>query len=83
MVIDQPVTSGSADNDDFRQKVAIAEKVLLGSSNDRNLARRTRKDALRALCQGRHLDDKGDKIDLASRLIDWASAVLTPRKNLI
>ena len=83
MEIDQPVVLGSADNDDLRQKVAIAEKALLRSSDDRTLARRTRKDALRALCQGRHLDDKGDKIDLASRLIDWASAVLPPRKNLI
>lgn len=71
METDQPAASGSADDVTFHQKVAAAEKALLESSDNRALARRTRKDALQALCQGHHLDDVGDKIELASRLINW------------
>lgn len=73
MEIDQPVASGSVDDIGFRQKVVIAEKALLESNDNQALARRTRKDVLQALCQGRHLDDVGDKIELASRLINWVS----------
>jgi hypothetical protein len=74
--MDQVIASGSADNaQDFHQKVAIAEKALLESDNNRNLARRTKKDVLQALCQDRRLDDKGEKIELASRLIDWVGPV--------
>ena len=69
--MDQPVASGSAANDDFHRKVAIAERALLESGDDRFLARRARKDVLQALCRDRQLDDTGDKVELASRLIDW------------
>ena len=70
--MDQPIASGSADSEnEFERRLAIAEKALLESSDDRGLARRTRKDALQVLCRNRRLDDKGDKIELASRLINW------------
>jgi len=75
MEIDQPVASGSASDVSLRQKVVIAEKALLESGDNRTLARRSRKDALQVLCQDRHLDDVGDKIELASRLINWVRTV--------
>ena len=75
MEIDQPIASEPADNDDLRQKVTIAEKALLKSNNSRGLAQRTRKDVLQVLCRDRQLEDTGDKIDLASRLIGWVSII--------
>lgn len=76
MEIDQPGVAGSADNGDaLRQKLAVAERALLGCSGEGALARRSTKCALRKLCQDRNLDDGGRKIDLASRLIDWVSDI--------
>lgn len=78
--MDLPTASGSTGNDDdFRKKVAIAERALLEASGDRALARRARKDALQLLCRDRHLDDEGDKAELASRLINWVG--LFPRQK--
>lgn len=76
MEMDQPVASGPVTNDvDFQEKVAIAEKALLSSDSEQTFARRARKDVLQLLCRNRCLDDKGEKIKLASRLIDWVGAV--------
>ena len=83
MEIDEPVASGSADNGDaLRQKVAIAERALLKSSNDKALARRANKSVLQKLCQDRNLDDRGHKIELASRLIDWVSGIPSAIRGL-
>jgi hypothetical protein len=76
MEIDQPVASGSGDNDDgLREKVATAERTLLEAHDDKSLSRRTKKCALRVLCRDRGLSETGDKIHLASRLINWVSSV--------
>jgi len=81
MEVDQPVISESADNDNgLRQKMAIAEKALLECNDSRTFSRRARKDALRVLCQDRHLDDRGDKIELASRLITWVDTAFTSKE---
>ena len=83
MEIDQPIASGSVDNNDsFRRKVSIAEKALLESGDGQTLARRARKDVLQELCQNRRLDDQGDKIELASRLISWVSATFSTTEKL-
>jgi hypothetical protein len=71
MEIDQPAAPGPAANDDSK---ANAEKSLFQSRDNKALARRENKDALRALCQDRGLDDTLRKIDLATQLITWVSA---------
>lgn len=76
MEVDQPVASGSNSNDDgLPQKVATAERALLEVRDGRALSRRARKCALRVLCEDRGLSEAGDKIQLASRLINWVSLI--------
>lgn len=70
MEIDQPAAPAPAETADGR---ASAEKSLLESRDHKALARRENKDALRALCQARNLDDTVCKIELAKQLITWVS----------
>lgn len=76
MEVDQPIASGSNSIDDnLRQKVEAAERALLEVRDDKALGRRAKKCALRVLCKERGLAETGDKIHLASRLINWVSGI--------
>ena len=76
MDIDQPVASGSNGNDDgLHQSVETAERALLEVHDDKALSRRAKKCTLQVLCKDRGLSETGDKIHLASRLINWVSAI--------
>lgn len=78
MEVDRPIASGSNDSDDdLRRKVEIAERALLNVQDDKALVQRAKKCVLRVLCKERGLSDTGDKIHLASRLIDWVSGILS------
>jgi len=78
MEIDQPPMQGPAENIDSKTS---AEKSLLESRDHKALARRENKDALRALCQDRGLDDTLCKVELARKLITWVSALRVLFKN--
>lgn len=73
METDQPAVPGPAESDD---SMASAEKSLLECRDHKALARRENKDALRALCQARNLDDTLCKVELAKQLITWVSVTL-------
>lgn len=72
MEIDQPPVRGPPENLDSKTS---AEKSLLESRDHKALVRRENKDALRALCQDRGLDDTLCKVELARQLITWVSAL--------
>ena len=74
MEIDQPAVPGPAENDNSK---ASTVKSLLESRDHKALARRENKDALRALCQDRGLDNTLCKIELAKQLITWVSVSLS------
>jgi hypothetical protein len=77
MEMDGPTTTRPSENDDGK---ASAEKSLHESRSPNALARRENKDALRALCQDRGLDDTLCKIELATQLIAWVSTIFSPMR---
>ena len=80
MEVDRFAPPGPSKNDDWK---ASAEKALRESRSDKALARRENKDALRALCQDRGLDDTLCKIALARQLIAWVSPTSTVLYKLL
>lgn len=66
--MDAPVVPTPHEGDDWKMG---AEKSLRDSRDHKALARRENKDALRALCQDRGLDDTPCKTELARQLIAW------------
>ena len=76
MEVDQPIASGSnSTDDDLRQRVEAAERALLEVRDDKALGRRAKKHVLQVLCRERGLEETGDRIHLASRLINWVSGI--------